>query len=135
MAWHVRRWTDVPTRFRVVKLVRRSSLYLVHQCRLTLPAAHSGASWLPSSGHPLKVYIGMFSVAEIQDAWTRLLSWLSALTLGQIWVRIYNPPTRRNLAIVAVIIVSQIPRWVREWKEWSLSRRVVQFEWALPEVR
>ncbi|ORX37583.1 putative meiotic recombination-related protein [Kockovaella imperatae] len=74
------------------------------------------------------------SINDILAAWHNLLTWLSALTLGQIWARIYNPPNARNLIVAAAIIGPEVPKYVKRFKAWRESRRVVSFKWTLPDA-
>ena len=76
----------------------------------------------------------MWTLSDLLDTYHALLTSLSALTLGEIWRKLYNPPTPLNLSIALVLITLQIPRWTREWKERRISQRVVRFDWPLPEV-
>lgn len=60
--------------------------------------------------------------------------WLSALTLGEIWLTIYNPPNRINLSIVFIIAFFKLPTWVRKYNSWKNERKVVRFGYPLPKV-
>ena len=80
----------------------------------------------------------MITLAELQVAYNDLLSWLATLTLGEIWSKIYNPPTRQNIVPVSALLLAacayRLPEWSKKWEAWRVSRRVVWFAWPLPEV-
>ncbi|KAK8849768.1 hypothetical protein IAR55_005104 [Kwoniella newhampshirensis] len=60
-------------------------------------------------------------------------SWLSTLTLGQIWLAIYNPPNKMNLTIALVVISLKMPTYLKRWREWRTSRIVADFKWPVPK--
>ncbi|EAL18834.1 hypothetical protein CNBI0950 [Cryptococcus deneoformans B-3501A] len=59
--------------------------------------------------------------------------WLSALTLGEIWLTIYNPPNRVNLSIAFIIISFKLPTWARKYNSWKNERKVVRFGYPVPK--
>jgi hypothetical protein len=73
-------------------------------------------------------------VDHLIQRWLDLLAWLSALTLGQVWKAIYNPPTPLNLSIALIALTLKAPTYYRRYTTWRASRRVVRFDWPLPEV-
>ncbi|ORY34610.1 putative meiotic recombination-related protein [Naematelia encephala] len=58
---------------------------------------------------------------------------LAPLTIGSLWKKIYNPPTPLNLSIAAVVLLSRLPHYLKIFKTWRTSRRVVHFNWAEPK--
>jgi len=73
-------------------------------------------------------------LAHFVQKWLDLLRFLSALTLGEIWTAIYNPPTPFSLSILAIALAAKAPEYYRQFGEWRLSKRVVEFAWPLPSV-
>ena len=71
---------------------------------------------------------------SLMQRWLDLLAWLSALTLGQVWKAIYNPPTPLNVSIALIALTLKAPSFYRRYWTWRDSRRVVRFSWPLPEV-
>ena len=74
------------------------------------------------------------AVSSLLEHWHALLTWLSALTLGEIWAKCYNPPTPRSLALAVIILLPKFPEWYSRYSAWRVSRRVVEFRWPLPKV-
>ncbi|WVW87035.1 hypothetical protein I302_109091 [Kwoniella bestiolae CBS 10118] len=70
------------------------------------------------------------SLPQILHPW---LTWLSALTLGQIWKAVYNPPNKVNLTIAFLVISYRLPSYLKQYRTWRESKRVVEFEWAVPK--
>ncbi|WVF68391.1 hypothetical protein IAT40_003156 [Kwoniella sp. CBS 6097] len=70
------------------------------------------------------------ALPEFMQPWA---TWLSALTLGQIWSHIYNPPNRINLTIAFLVISLKLPSYLKRYKSWRNSRRVVDFVWPVPK--
>lgn len=63
------------------------------------------------------------------------LAWLSALTLGQFWAAIYNPPDKPwKIAIVVVALAYRAPEWFARWQRRRAGRRVVPFAYPVPKV-
>jgi hypothetical protein len=72
------------------------------------------------------------------SALATLLHWrdtVLALTLGQIWTAIYNPPDKSwKVAVLVIAILYKTPQWWAKWCNWRLSRKVVRFNWPVPPV-
>lgn len=64
-----------------------------------------------------------------------MLERLSAITLGEVWIMVYNPPTPRNMALACVVLAVVLPGWIRRYRTWRESRTVVGFNWPVPKVR
>ncbi|WWD20400.1 hypothetical protein CI109_104876 [Kwoniella shandongensis] len=62
-----------------------------------------------------------------------LLNWLSTLTLGQIWLAIYNPPNKLSVAILLISLSIKMPEYLKRWQTWRASKRVVDFKWPVPK--
>lgn len=68
-------------------------------------------------------------------AWLQpYFTWLSALTLGEIWFTIYNPPNRVNLTVALVVLYFKLPTWVMKYNLWKNERKVVEFGYPAPKV-
>jgi len=60
---------------------------------------------------------------------------LFALTLGEIWACIYNPPDKPwKIALLVIVLASRLPGLIERWREWRASRKVVNFAWPAPPV-
>ncbi|WVQ84432.1 hypothetical protein IAT38_006584 [Cryptococcus sp. DSM 104549] len=73
------------------------------------------------------------TIASFPEFLQSLLTYLSTLTLGQIWLSIYSPPTGWRLAIVIVALTFKIPVWIVRWARWIEGGRVVEFVWKAPK--
>ena len=72
--------------------------------------------------------------SDLLEKWSQLLTYLSALTLGEIWRAIYNPPSRFNLSLLAIAVAIRVPEYYHRYQVWRASKRVVRFYWPLPKV-
>ncbi|KAK6908563.1 meiotic Sister-Chromatid recombination aldehyde dehydrogenase [Kwoniella mangroviensis CBS 8886] len=70
------------------------------------------------------------SLPAVLQPW---LTWLSALTLGQIWKVLYNPPNKLNLTIAFLVISFKLTFYLRRYRTWRESRKVVEFLWPVPK--
>ncbi|OCF34338.1 meiotic Sister-Chromatid recombination aldehyde dehydrogenase [Kwoniella heveanensis BCC8398] len=70
------------------------------------------------------------SLPDFLQPWA---TWLSALTLGQIWSHIYNPPNRFNLTIAFLVISLKLPSYLKRFRSWRDSRKVIDFAWPVPK--
>ncbi|WWC73787.1 uncharacterized protein I206_107759 [Kwoniella pini CBS 10737] len=61
------------------------------------------------------------------------LTWLSALTLGQVWQFVYNPPNKINLTIALIAITLKLPSYLKRYDVWRQSRKVIDFHWPVPK--
>ncbi|WVQ77511.1 hypothetical protein IAR50_007197 [Cryptococcus sp. DSM 104548] len=73
------------------------------------------------------------SLSCLPQSFQPFFRWLSALTLGQIWLAIYNPPNRVTLAITLVAISLKAPSWIKRWSEWRAERKPVHFLYVEPK--
>ncbi|TXT12996.1 hypothetical protein VHUM_01397 [Vanrija humicola] len=72
----------------------------------------------------------MRALAQLQ-AWRDALL---ALTLGQVWTAVYNPPDKPwKQALLVIALVSKLPALYAWWTARRVSKRVVEFEWPAPE--
>ncbi|GMK56335.1 hypothetical protein CspeluHIS016_0301750 [Cutaneotrichosporon spelunceum] len=62
------------------------------------------------------------------------LSWLSALTLGQIWAALCNPPdTPWKTALVVAAFIWTAPEYYGKFKAWHRGRKRVKFVYPAPK--
>ncbi|BEJ11711.1 hypothetical protein CspHIS471_0201710 [Cutaneotrichosporon sp. HIS471] len=71
------------------------------------------------------------SLEAAARAW---LSWLSALTLGQIWAALCNPPdTPWKTALVVGAFIWTAPEYYGKFKAWRRGRKRVKFVYPMPK--
>nr|ODN86772.1 meiotic Sister-Chromatid recombination aldehyde dehydrogenase [Cryptococcus depauperatus CBS 7841] len=61
------------------------------------------------------------------------LTWLSTLTLVQIWVAIYNLSNKFNLTIALLLISLKLPGWISKARQWRYERNVQSFVYVQPK--
>ena len=66
--------------------------------------------------------------------WYSFINWLGAFTFADIWRAGYQLPTPNKLALLVVVLALYTKDLQRWWKDWKLSRKVVQFQWSEPKV-
>ena len=78
---------------------------------------------------PLPSFLDIYA-----QKWLDFLAYLSALTLGDIWAKVYNPPTPLSISIALIAILYKAPEYWQQYVSWRASRRVIAFAWPLPSV-
>ncbi|WVR07962.1 hypothetical protein IAU60_005005 [Kwoniella sp. DSM 27419] len=70
------------------------------------------------------------SLHPVLQSWA---TWLSAVTLGEIWSKVYHPPNPRNTVVAVLLVFALLPSYVERFQMWRASRRVVSFTYPLPK--
>jgi len=89
----------------------------------------TGISFVHLTMPPLPSFLDIYA-----QKWLDLLAYLSALTLGDIWAKVYNPPTPLSISIALIAILYKAPEYWQQYVSWRASRRVIAFAWPLPSV-
>lgn len=72
---------------------------------------------------------------SLEDSARAWIAWLSALTLGQIWAALCNPPDKPwKTAVVVAAFAWSAPEYYGRFKAWRRGRKVVKFVWPAPKV-
>jgi hypothetical protein len=72
---------------------------------------------------------------SLEDAARAWLAWLSALTLGQIWAALCNPPDKLwKTALFVAAAAWSVPEYWGRFRKWHRGRKRVKYVWPAPKV-